>query len=118
MREYIQYPVYPSVLHALPGPRGGAWRGDPGLLDRGYADTGCEHPRTLIPRTRVNEGPKPPRIGCSDTHMGEDHPTPDSHNEDAGDEHYDEASPEESDEHGYLGKAYSHAGDHERDHSP
>jgi serine phosphatase RsbU (regulator of sigma subunit) len=28
------------------------------------------------------------------THMGEDHPTPDSHNEDAHDEHCDEPNPE------------------------
>ena len=54
-----------------------------------------------LPRTRVNKGRNPPRIGCSDTHMGEDHPTPDSHNEDADDEHCDEANPEEPGEHGY-----------------
>ena len=70
------------------------------------------------PHTPVNKGRKPPRIGCSDTHMGEDHPTPDSHNEDTDDEHCNEPNPEEPGEHGYLGKAYPHAGDDERDYSP
>jgi hypothetical protein len=59
-----------------------------------------------------------PYIGCSDTHMGEDHPTSDRHHEDAGDEHCHKANPEEPGEHGYLGKAYPHASDDERDHSP
>src|SRR5687767_15045392 len=38
--EYTQNPLYPSISVTSspgPGPRGGAWRGDPGLLDRGYA---------------------------------------------------------------------------------
>jgi hypothetical protein len=74
--------------------------------------------RIYLPRTSVNKGRKPLRIGCSDTHMGEDHPTPDSHNEDADDERCDEPNPEEPGEHGYLGKAYPHAGDDERDYSP
>ena len=66
----------------------------------------------------MNKGRKPLGISCSDTHMGEDHPTSDRHNEDTGDEHCDEANPEEPGEHGHLGKAYPHAGDDERDHGP